>query len=57
MASAAKKGCGEKAYVKVSGAKPAPAGCFALKTNQKQIVRFAQDDTIGGFSAACEAAP
>jgi hypothetical protein len=26
---------------------------FPPKTNRKQILRFAQDDTIGAFSAGC----
>jgi len=28
-------------------------GCFSLKTNKKQILRFAQDDMSGDFPSAC----
>jgi len=37
----------------LSEAKPGAAGCFSLKTNQKQILRFAQDDMIRAFSSCC----
>jgi hypothetical protein len=33
----------------LSGAKPAVAGYFILKTNQKRIPRYAPDDILGGF--------
>jgi hypothetical protein len=32
-----------------SVARPAAAGCFLLKTNGKQIPRFARDDMVGVF--------
>jgi hypothetical protein len=31
------------------GDKPTAARSFSLKTTKKQILRFAQDDTAGGF--------